>query len=118
MTVLTPTDLAVLRQQARRMMTSQATILRLTRGPDGAGGFLETWNAIGTVPCRVLPLSGRERLLAEQVAHVGDVRIWFPLGTDIRAEDRITVGSSTFEVTGVVPQGDDPILIEVTARTL
>lgn len=91
------------REQAA-WMPVRATISRVTRVSDGAGGTTETWGTHLTgVRCRVdLPSSGAEEQVAGQIQSVATVIVTVPHGTDVTARDRLTVDGRTFEVVAVL----------------
>lgn len=66
----------------------QDIILRaLTRLPDGAGGWTETWTDVATVHARVEPMRAEERYLAQQLAPAMRYRIAIRWRDDVREED-------------------------------
>jgi head-tail adaptor len=82
------------------IMTSTATVLRLTQVPDVSGGVTNTYASVGDVPCWFgkYPTRPTERESTLQAQSLSDWVFVFPLDTDIRNTDRLQVGTRTFEV--------------------
>lgn len=102
--MLSAADLAGMRAAVTDSLPDTAQVQRATRTPDGMGGFTETWTTVATVACRIAPTGNApaEQVVAERVT---DRVLWtltLPAATDVTAADRITVGSRTFEVVGVL----------------
>lgn len=75
---------------------------RVTRTPDGKGGWTETWaNHAPGLPCRIQPLSAAEIARYATVEVEVTHRIYFSGVVDVLAADRLTYGTRTFEVKGV-----------------
>ncbi|MBI4496310.1 MAG: head-tail adaptor protein [Chloroflexi bacterium] len=103
--MLSSSDLSALRTSLEESLPDTAVVQRVTRTADDMGGFTESWAAAGTAACRVAPLGSRtpeERVFAERIAPDVPWVITLPQGTDVTAEDRVTVGARTFEVLGVL----------------
>jgi head-tail adaptor len=102
--MLSPADLASMRATLLASLPDTAQVRRATRVSDGMGGTIDTWTTIATVACRVSPsnTTPTEPAIANQVQ---DRVLWtltLPAGTNVRADDRVVVGSRTFEVLGVL----------------
>jgi len=79
------------------------------RDPDGAGGFTETWTALGHVWANVVPQSGRE---------TGDIsamryritlrRAPFGAPSRPRPDQRFRDGNRIFQIEAVTDLHDDP----------
>ncbi len=95
-------ELASMRATAQSAMPDQCQVQRVTRASDGAGGFTETWVTVATLPCAIAPMRGRpeERAIAEQIKARVLWVLLVPAGSDVRTEDRLVVGTRTFEVHG------------------
>jgi head-tail adaptor len=78
-----------------------AVIRRSTYVSDGGGGGSVTWNAVGTISCRLAPKTGNERLVADRIAADANWTATFPAQTDVTVEDRVGVGVASFEVVAV-----------------
>jgi hypothetical protein len=94
LTLLPEAELAAMRTTLEETFPSTARILRQTFGSDGQGGQTTDWGtAIGTVACRISPLSGEEGDLPGR-AGVEATSQWiatFPAGTDIHPLDFLEV---------------------------
>lgn len=56
-------------------LTERVTFQEEVRVGDGGGGYSTTWQDVVTVWAEVRPLSGRERLHAEQLEATADYRV-------------------------------------------
>ena len=86
-----------------------ADIRRVSRVPDGAGGFTESWTTVATVACRLSP-SGQlphERVIAERLATTSVWTLTLPALTDVRPADQMVVGGRTFEVVAVLARSSE-----------
>lgn len=119
MVILTSAEISELRALDVDAMTSRCVIQRPTLTSDGMGGRNESWVAIGTVDCRLkFPnIQNMERIAGGQVLSSASVRLAVPVGTDLKATDRVVSGGKTYEVK-LVPNGATwrtAIYAEVTA---
>jgi hypothetical protein len=86
----------------RTILTGSADLYRKSIVADTSGGQTDTYTKIATLPCNYVPsqYTPRER---ESAVRVQDYIYWdftFPAGVDIRATDRLYIGSRRFEVAG------------------
>lgn len=97
------------------------TVSRPGRAADGQGGFTRTFVLNQTTRGRVTVINARERTIADRMSveatHVG----YIPQSVSVRAEDRITFGGHTYEVTGIENPGgfghhSRVLLLEVTGN--
>lgn len=98
--MLTAAELAAIQATQLLTLTEACTIQHRTLTSDGAGGWTEAWTTVTTV-CRVAPVGANEAVLAGQQRIVANWKLTFPAGTVVHDEDRIAVGSRTFEVVGI-----------------
>lgn len=99
MPLVTPGMLAAARNLGNQGLESSATISRAT-DEENAFGSVEVFTDIATdVPCWVRAAGVQSNLsdVAMREAVVGNFRIHFAYGTDIRPNDRITVDGETFD---------------------
>ncbi len=79
-----------------------AVIQRGTVHSNAGGGGTTAWVAMGTVACRLSPVSavkfGTEREVASRLTEVADWLVTMPQDTTIDTNNRIVVGAETFEV--------------------
>jgi hypothetical protein len=81
-------------------MPATAIILRDSPTSDGQGGWVSNYVAVNTVACRLRSLgdSAEEIEVAGELAGLTRWVLSVPSGTDIRARDRVQVGTATYEV--------------------
>lgn len=107
MSLLSAGQTATMRDVAARALPGLATVQRLTRVPDGGGGFTEQWTDLAVnVPCRIAPVGGGETgtrggRIADETTHVAT----FPAGQDVTEADRIVINGTTYEATLVRERG-------------
>ncbi len=83
------------------LLVHVVTVSRVTRTPDGAGGWTEARADVYVdVPCRVQPLTAEEIGAFGTVEAFATHRIYLGGTADIRADDRLTFGARTFLVAG------------------
>lgn len=95
--------LAALRGYAEMALPDTCTVTRPDRVSDGEGGFITSpppWPTIATVACRVSPLgnAANEIEAGEAVRAIAQYVVHLPAGTDVTSDDRLVVGSRTFQV--------------------
>lgn len=93
--------LAALRGYANLALPDSCIVQRPNRVSDGEGGYtLGTPTTVATVACRVSPLgnAAQESVIGEAVRAVAQYVVHLPAETDVRSDDRLVVGSRTFEV--------------------
>lgn len=96
--MLTTAEVTAMRSVQAQALPETGVITRLTRTSDGMGGFTEAWTASGTADCRIAPSGGNETTVAGKLSSVGTWTLTFANGVDVRAEDRVMVGTQTFAV--------------------
>lgn len=100
--MLSAEDFQAARDTQRLTMLDEATIQRPTEVSDGMGGIEHTWEAIGTVICRIAVNAGRDAfVIAGQLRETAPWKVTFPALTDVRVTDRLIVKGMTLEVVGV-----------------
>ena len=102
--MLSTSDLAAMRTTLEVSLPESVGIGRRSQASDGAGGYTDTWSTVASVAGRVSPggLTPQERAIAERLVGVQTWTITLPALTDVRAADRLIVGSRTLEVVGVL----------------
>lgn len=109
-------ELAAMQECCEQILDQTATIQRNTPVDDGHHGERESWAAVGTVACHVLPLSGTERLEGERPVSATVWTILLPVGTPITARDRLVVGGNTYEITDLDAGASYPLQLAANAR--
>ncbi len=105
--MLTDRDVRRIRQTVTENLPGRAIIKRASDAHDGAGGFIRTYQTIGTTRCHVLIVSRPiEDQLTGQVKMVSSYSIVVPWDTDIRATDRVEVNGAEFEIVGFHGKND------------
>lgn len=101
MTMLSASDLSGMQATLEASLPALASIERVTRTPDGMGGWTGAWAAIASnVPVRVAPaglLRGDERIIGAGVAALTEWIVTLPEGQDIKEADRIRIDGRTLE---------------------
>lgn len=102
--MLATTDLTAMKATLDASLPDTATVYRLTRTSDGAGGYTEAWTATGSaVACRISPAgTGAEREVAARLAAVAPWVLTLPAATDVTAKDKMVAGGRTFQVLAVL----------------
>lgn len=105
--MLTAAELAALRAVQAEALPDECSVMRATETETADGGVSHSRAAVATVACRLgaLGRSGEERVIAERLSAVTGYVVTLPAETDVRAEDRLTIGARTFEVAAVLATG-------------
>lgn len=101
--MLTGAQLTAMRAAQEAVMTQTATITRLATSSDGMGGYTQTPSTT-TTACRIAPTLNMPdaTIYAGRLQEGLPWRVYVPTGTDVREGDRLTVGSKTLEVLGIL----------------
>lgn len=107
MTTLTSSDIASMRAALLTLMPDAGVISRASEAADAFGGQTRTWATVASSACRVAPETRQpeERETGGALAGVTSYVITFPSGTDVRAQDRVTISGVVYEVSGVRQRG-------------
>lgn len=110
-TPVLPCQLSAVGTALESQFTDVTEIQRMTAGaiiPDGAGGYMigsgTGWTTVATVTGLLTTTrfgSAREALTTDQVAAAVNYKWYGPADTDVRQQDRLVIGSRTFEVRGI-----------------
>lgn len=98
MSLLSTQDIAAMRTAAELALPGTAIISGGTFLSDAGGGGSSTWTPSGTVACRLSPISGSEREIADRIAEDATWIITLPAETSISTASRVTVAGVGFEV--------------------
>jgi hypothetical protein len=100
--LLTDADIAGMRSAVEDSLPDTAVIQRGTVHSNAGGGGTTAWVAMGTVACRLSPISavrfGTEREIANRLAEDADWLITLPQATTIDTDKRVVIGVETYEV--------------------
>lgn len=96
-------DLAGIAADVATVQPSTVAIRRAVAAPDGLGGVTNTYGTVATVAARVAPVSSyvAEQEVGERLRDAVVWRVSMPAGTDVRAQDRIVDGTTTYAVESV-----------------
>ena len=100
--MLTSDELTAARAVQQQTMTETVVVSRRALTSDSLGGYTEGWTTAATTVGRIAPVSASEALLAGQQRIVANWKITLPANTDVRDEDRLTIGARVFEVVGIL----------------
>lgn len=98
MSLLTDADIESMRTTALEALPGTAVIQNQTFVDNGGGGGSLSWTASGTVACRLAPLTGDEREVADRISAEADYVITLPTTASVTASSRLIVAGGTFEV--------------------
>ena len=92
-------ELASMRAEVNASLPGTAAQMRASEADDGAGGSVETWPTIATLPCRVMPFLQRpkEAPAAGTVQTVMRHRIILPWNAIVLPGDRLVIAGETFK---------------------
>lgn len=97
-----------------------ANILRATISSDGAGGTIQDWQVVHTVPCRLAP-EFHTGIWHETLGRETHDQPWLftlPLGTDITEHDRLQVGTLILVIQQLTTFRSDAVDVRGMAREL
>lgn len=96
--------------------TDTITVLRATPGAEDDFGNPTSGVPVGTtvLGCSVQPIEGDEATVGRDTV-VSRWRVWAPVGTDLKATDRVRYDGDVYEVDGEVQRWDSGTLPHVTA---
>lgn len=105
---LTTDEIVGMRATLTDSLPETVQVSRATRVADGAGGQTETYAVIATVPGRLSPELNppAEPSYGDRPSSVVRWQIVMPQGTDCTNDDRLLIGTRTFEVRGVDEHGE------------
>lgn len=95
-----PLPIQPLRNLSRNLigMPDVCEIQRFTWTEDTQGRPVQDWVTVETTVCRRSSLGGTETAVAGRLAPESNVRVVMPFGTNVRTQDRIKVGTRTYEI--------------------
>lgn len=96
--MLTAADIDSMRTVAAQALPGTAIIQTFTVTDDGGGGGTAAWTSAGTVDCRIAPLSGSEREIADRIAEDAESIVTLPAETVVTTKDRMLIAGGTFNV--------------------
>lgn len=97
--MLTAAELDEMRETLEDSLPDTAVIQTSGWVSDGGGGGTTSWTAAGTVPCRVAPLSGEERVEGARVDPDAQYVFTFPWDASVTTDSQVVCSGGTFAVT-------------------
>jgi SPP1 family predicted phage head-tail adaptor len=100
------------------MLREPITVERMTRTPDGAGGFTEAWAAVSGAPTRAMvkAMSGGERWASDRVEATSTHRIVTRYVDGLLESDRIIIRSRSYNIRFINNVDFDDKFLEITAE--
>lgn len=83
---------------------------------DSYGGETKSWTTSATVWASINPLSGRERLAAQQVNAETTHKITMRYHSGLTPENRIKFGSRIFDIEEILNTGENNVELVIMAR--
>lgn len=99
--MLSSADLSSMRTEAARALPGTAVIYSQTSTSDGGGGGSIAWTAAGTVSCRLAPLRGDEREIADRISPDADFIVTLPVTASVTTNSRLLISGGTFNVAAI-----------------
>ena len=97
-------------------LTERVTFRREIRTDDGMGGSEVSWQDVATRWALVRPMSGRERLAADQVEASANYLIVVRAPCDVRESDVAIWGGHTLNIRFVKRRGTRALFLEMEAE--
>jgi SPP1 family predicted phage head-tail adaptor len=99
--MLTDADLTSMRATAAQALPGTAVIQTRSFTDDGGGGGTLAWSNAGTVACRLAPLNGSEREIADRVSDDSEFIATLPTTAAVDVTKRLLINGGTFNVSAV-----------------
>jgi len=97
--------LSFAREIAESLLTERGEVYRVTRTPDGFGGFTEERNLVGTVPVRITPYSvnlGVADASGAVIATTRHYKVYTRLGDNVIPGDHIITDGVRYRLISVL----------------
>jgi hypothetical protein len=101
--MITNAELARLRSVAQRLLHDEATVLRVVRTADGAGGWLESETAVGTYPA-LLSVGGMKPSVQRIAERLDVAALWLitlPHDANVQEHDVVAIAGRRFKIVQV-----------------
>lgn len=99
--MLTAADLVSMRETLEDSLPDLAVIKTPSRVSDGGGGDTTTFTVSGTVPCRIMPVSGNERVEGARLNADTEYLVTAPYDAAVDTDSVLEIDSRVFSVTAV-----------------
>ena len=105
-------ELSEMRAEQEKQMPEVVYIQRLTRTPDGAGGWTETWQTVAMTKGRIAPSQrgAGEEVRAGAVTAYGEYIVTLPHDTELRQDDRLQINGTQYEVGAILNRSEKTAL--------
>jgi head-tail adaptor len=112
--MISANDLAAMQATVKASLDQTCTIQRVTRSPDGYGGYTETWATLASVNCNVAqPTAALMQQYAQLIGNQKTFVVRLPAGQDIKRNDQLIIGSDTLRVQAVLSPRSYPTGVKV-----
>ena len=113
---------AMLQRETNKWLTETCTLLKRQHATGPEGAPVEEYQAVATLPCRIITETQGARGVSEAVAAretiTDSYRVVLPAGTLIDDKHRIERGGFTYEVVGILDKRTDGNEVQVRARRM
>lgn len=99
--LLSASELAQMRTDLETLLPDTCIISNVTYASDGAGEWIPTWAAAGTVACRLDPIRGNEQIAGGAIESFNGYILTLPYNAVIVPTSRVTVNGTDYNVTSV-----------------
>lgn len=101
--MLTSAELTGMRDAVEASLPGTAIIQTRVFHSDGGGGGTTTWTAVGTVSCRLSPMSGMtsfdsEGMTAGRITQQAKWLLTLPQSSTVTTDSRVKINAGTYEV--------------------
>ncbi|MFE7776558.1 head-tail adaptor protein [Streptomyces sp. NPDC057445] len=79
-------------------MNTQVSVWRISRIPDGMGGWVDSLSVVSSERARISQPLARERVVADQSGALLSHVVFLPADADVRRGDELREGARRFEV--------------------
>lgn len=99
-------------------LNRRVTLQAVTRAPDGAGGYVETWIDLATIWSKVEALCGRELFLAQQVQAELSHRVTIRFRHKITPAMRLKYGIRILEIVAPINPDEGTELLQLMCKEI
>ena len=116
--MLSDAELTSMRAVAATALPGTAIIRSSAYSSDGGGGGSYGWTASGTVDCRIAPIRGDEREIAERISADADYIVTLPFNAGVTTDSQLVIGGGTYNVAAIRDRSwNVTTRVEVTKET-
>jgi SPP1 family predicted phage head-tail adaptor len=83
------------------MLRHTVALERLTKTPDGAGGFVKAWNSLASVKAYMKVSSGSEQFSQDRLNAVQRVRAYIRYRSDLLPNDRLVFQGKNYQIRNI-----------------